>query len=154
MKKWILTAGLLLALSGAAVARDMSVQVREGELRNRPSFLGTLLGKVADGDRVSVQQQQAGWTQVKTASGQTGWIHDSALTTKRVVLSSAGGGDVRLAASGEEVALAGKGFNAEVEAAYKQQHRSLDYTWVDRMLTYKVSDARIIQFLQKGGLAQ
>ena len=59
---------------------------------------------------------------------------------------------MRLAASSDEVALAGKGFSQEVETEYKKQNRSLDYAWVDRMLTFKVSDADALRFLQEGGL--
>ena len=67
-------------------------------------------------------------------------------------LSAASGGDVRLAASSDEVALAGKGFSQEIETEYKKQNRSLDYAWVDRMLTFKVSDAEALRFMQEGGL--
>ena len=59
---------------------------------------------------------------------------------------------MRLAASSDEVALAGKGFSQEIETEYKKQNRSLDYAWVDRMLTFKVSDADALRFLQEGGL--
>ena len=69
-----------------------------------------------------------------------------------MALSAASGGDVRLAASTDEVALAGKGFSQEVETAYKKQNRSLDYAWVDRMATFKVTDAEALRFLQEGGL--
>lgn len=133
---------------------DMSVQVREGVLRNRASFLGTVTGTVAYGDQVSVGQRQAGWFEVVgTPSGATGWLHESALTPKRIVAGS-GMDDARIGASGEEVALAGKGFNKEVEAEYKKQNAKLDYAWVDRMLTFKISAGELVQFLQQGGLGQ
>ena len=62
---------------------------------------------MAYGDRVTVNQTQAGWCEVATASGASGWIHESALTPKRVVLSS-GAEDARAQSVGsEEVALAG-----------------------------------------------
>ncbi len=81
----------------------------------------------------------------------TGWIHESALTPKRVVMS-AGAGDVRSGASGEEIALAGKGFNKEVEAEYKKQNQKLDYTWVDWMGQQTIGAEQLIQFLKQGGL--
>jgi len=49
------------------------------------------------------------------------------------------------------VALAGKGFNKEVEAQYKDE-KQLDYTWVDRMEGYRVSPEQVLAFLQAGGL--
>lgn len=133
---------------------QMSVQVREGVLRNRASFLGTVTGTLAYGDRVSVGQRQAGWCEVVgSPSGATGWLHESALTPKRIVLGS-GMDDARTGASGEEVALAGKGFNKEVEAEYKKQNQALDYAWVDRMLEYQIPQVQLVEFLQQGGLGQ
>lgn len=152
MNKWILMAGVALA-AACAWGGEMSVQVRDGQLRNRASFLGTVTGTVVYGDRVTVNQTAAGWCEVTTAKGATGWIHESALTPKRIVLDS-GANDARIGASGEEVALAGKGFSKEVEAEYKKQNAKLDYAWVDRMLTFKVSDSDLVRFLQQGGLGQ
>ncbi len=153
MKKWILLGCVALAATGAWAAKEMSVQVRDGQLRSRASFLGTVTGTVAYGDRVTVNQVQAGWCEVATATGATGWIHESALTPKRVELSS-GAGDARTGASGEEVALAGKGFSKEVEAEYKKQNKDIDYTWVDWMGKQTVANDRLVQFLKEGGLAQ
>jgi uncharacterized protein YgiM (DUF1202 family) len=153
MKKWIMICCAALLATSAWAAKEMSVQVRDGQLRNRASFLGAVTGAVAYGDRVTVNQSQAGWCEVATASGKTGWIHESALTPKRVVLSS-GTDDARTGASGEEVALAGKGFSAEVEAAYKKGNPNIDYTWVDWMGKQKVSDEQLVQFLKQGDLAK
>ena len=154
MKKWILMGCAALVATGAWAAKEMSVQVRDGQLRNRASFLGTVTATVAYGDRVTVNQTQAGWCEVATASGASGWIHESALTPKRVVLSS-GTEDARAQSVGsEEVALAGKGFSKEVEAEYKKQNKDIDYTWVDWMGKQTVPPEQLVQFLKQGGLAQ
>lgn len=152
MKKWTLCISVALLAGSVCTAREMSVQVRDGQLRNRASFLGAVVGTVAYGDRVTVVQTHAGWSEVSMA-GKTGWIHESALTPKRVVMT-AGAGDVRSGASGEEIALAGKGFSQEVEAEYKKQNQQLDYTWVDWMGQQTIGAAQRIQFLKQGGLAQ
>ena len=153
MKKWILICCAALMATGAWAAKEMSVQVRDGQLRNRASFLGTVVGTVAYGDRVTVNQTQAGWCEVSLA-GKTGWIHESALTPKKVVLAS-GTTDARVQSVGsEEVALAGKGFSKEVEAEYKKQTRNVDYTLVDWMGQQKVSNDQLVQFLKQGDLAQ
>ena len=153
MMKWVAMGCAALVATGAWAAKEMSVQVRDGQLRNRASFLGTVVGTVAYGDRVSVSQEQAGWCEVATASGVKGWIHGSALTPKRVVLGS-GASDARVAASGEEVALAGKGFYKEVEAEYKKGNSQIDYTWVDWMVRQTVSNDQLVKFLKQGDLAQ
>ena len=153
MKKWILTCCAALMATGAWAVTEMSVQVRDGQLRNRASFLGTVVGTVAYGDRVTVNQTQAGWCEVSLA-GKTGWIHESALTPKKVVLAS-GTADARVQSVGsEEVALAGKGFSKEVEAEYKKQNQNVDYTWVDWMGQQTVSSERLLAFLKQGNLAQ
>ncbi len=153
MNKWMLMCCAALIATGAWAAKEMSVQVRDGQLRNRASFLGTVTGAVAYGDRVTVNQSQAGWCEVATAAGATGWIHESALTPKRLVAGS-GTDDARTGASGEEVALAGKGFSKEVEAEYKKQNKDIDYTWVDWMGKQTVPDAQLMQFLKQGELAK
>ena len=154
MKKWLLICCAALAATGAWAAKEMSVQVRDGQLRNRASFLGTVVGTVAYGDRVTVNQEQAGWCEVATAAGLSGWIHESALTPKRVVMSS-GTTEARTESVGsEEVALAGKGFSKEVEAEYKKQNQKLDYTWVDWMGKQTVPPDQLVQFQKQGNLAQ
>ena len=153
MKKWIVMCCAAMLATSVWAAKEMSVQVRDGQLRNRASFLGSVTGKVAYGDRVTVNQSQAGWCEVATAAGLTGWIHESALTPKRVELS-AGTSDAKTGASGDEVALAGKGFSKEVEAAYKKENKNIDYTWVDWMGQQKVSTEQLVQFLKQGDLAQ
>ena len=153
MKKWILICCAALVATSAWAAKEMSVQVRDGQLRNRASFLGAVVGTVAYGDRVTVNQEQAGWCEVATAAGLSGWIHESALTPKRVVMAS-GTADARAGASGEEVALAGKGFSKEVEAEYKKQNKERDYTWVDWMGKQTVPPDQLVQFLKQGDLAQ
>ena len=100
MKKWLLICCAALVATGAWAAKEMSVQVRDGQLRNRASFLGTVTGKVAYGDRVTVNQTQAGWCEVSLA-GKSGWIHESALTPKKVVLAS-GTADARVQSVGSE----------------------------------------------------
>lgn len=151
MKKYVMICCVCLVAASSWAAKQMSVQVREGQLRSRASFLGAVQAQVAYGDRVTVQKSQSGWCQVSTESGRTGWIHESALTRKRVILDS-GMNDARTGASGEEVALAGKGFSAEVEAAYKKENKKIDYTWVDWMGTLEVSEKQMLKFLEQGGL--
>ena len=152
MRTWILAGCMALVATAAWAAKEMSVQVRDGQLRNRGSFLGTVVGTVAYGDRVTVNQTQAGWCEVSIA-GKTGWIHESALTPKKVVLAS-GTTDARAGASGEEVALAGKGFSKEVESEYKKQNKNVDYTWVDWMGRQTVPSEQFVEFLKQGDLVR
>jgi SH3-like domain-containing protein len=143
---------LVLAVALATVrAGEMSVQVREGPVRATPSFLGQVVGNLAYGDRVQVLGQRPGWMQVSARGGLSGWMHQSALTEKRVVLR-AGSADVQTGASGEELALAGKGFNSDVEADFKAKNRNVDFTWVDKMEKIKVAPEAMQRFLKDGGI--
>jgi len=110
------TVFLLVFLTASATAGDatkmMSVQVRQGDVRATPYFLGKIVATLSYGDRVEVLGSKENWFRVSPrGKGVTGWMHASALSEKRIVLK-AGGTDAKVAASSGELALAGKGFNA------------------------------------------
>jgi SH3-like domain-containing protein len=155
MSRWryvLLLSVFLTAGAGAlsAAPKSMSVTVRETQARATPSFLGAVLVVLAYGDRVDVLEEQRDWIKVSLPGGKQGWVNRSALTEKRVVLQ-AGSAPVEESASSSEVALAGKGFNKEVEAQYKAEN-DLDYTWVDRMEGFVVPPEQILAFVETGGL--
>lgn len=145
--------GSLLCLSAAvalaAAARTMSVQVRKAEMRDSPNFLGRVVASLAYGDKVSVAEQSGPWSKV-AASGASGWVHNSALTTKTIVMQS--GGTAESTASSGELALAGKGFNADVESQFKANHKDVDFKWVDRMEKIVIPPQKIKSFADEGGL--
>ena len=148
MRTWL----LMLALAGplaAGAADQMSVQVQNAQLRADASFLAKMTGQVAYGARVTVLQARGDCRQVQAAGGPTGWLHQSALT-KKVISMKAGAQDVATAVSGDELALAGKGFNSDVEADFKNKNKDIDFTWIDRMEKIKVSMDEITRFLNDG----
>lgn len=140
---------LLIAVVTASAGEMMSVQVKNGQVRASPTFLGKIVATLAYGDRVETVGEQGEWMKVKTSKGQTGWIHSSALTEKKIVLAS-GSKDVQTAASGEELALAGKGFNSDVEAEFKAKNKDVDFTWVDRMEKIVILPTEMETFLKAG----
>lgn len=146
-----LALGLALAVPAAGGAQFMSVQVQQGQMRATPSFLGQVVANLPYGSQVEALTQQGPWTQVR-AGGRSGWMHQSALTRKRIAMN-AGQRDAQVAASGSELALAGKGFNSDVEAQFKANNRNVDFSWVDRMEKIKVSAVEAAAFLRVGGLS-
>lgn len=132
----------------------MSVQVRTSSVRSSPSFLGPVLFPVSYGDELTVQQKADGWVQVSSATfpGQ-GWIHESALSSRRIVIDPSGQ-DVARAVESDEIALGGRGFNEQVENAYRQNNPTIDFAWIDRMEKIEVSPAEIAAFLLQGQLTQ
>jgi SH3-like domain-containing protein len=151
-KRWLSLC--LTAMAAAAVAAGpvaMSVQVKNAQIRATPSFLGKTVAPLNYGDRLEVLEQQGDWSKVNAPGGQTGWVHTSALTKKKIAMS-AGSQNAQTAASGDELALAGKGFNSAVEADFKAKNPNIDFTWVDRMEKIKVAPDTIEQFLKAGGI--
>jgi len=151
-RRW-LSLGLIL-LASATLAGEpvsMSVQVKTGQVLDTPSFLGKVITRVNYGDRIQVLEQQGDWARVAAPDGNNGWIHSSALTKKKISMK-AGGQNAQTAASGDELALAGKGFNSDVEADFKAKNRTVDFTWVDKMEKIKVQTASMQQFLKDGGV--
>jgi len=147
-----LLVALLLCAFGlplfSATQALLSVQVKEGQLRSAPSFLGSVIAALAYGDRVELVEDKGAWKQVAIRKLK-GWMHMSALTAKKIVLQ-AGAGDVQTSATGSELALAGKGFNARVEAEFRIKNKDIDYTWVDRMEALTVKPDQMQAFLKQG----
>ncbi|GAK59580.1 hypothetical protein U27_06565 [Candidatus Vecturithrix granuli] len=150
----VLAIWLILSMAPAIVLAQnlMSVQVKTAQLRANPSFLGKVTATVAYTKQVEILETQGDW--VKAAVPGTnvkGWIHSTALTKKKILLQ-AGVSDVSQAASSDEIALAGKGFNAEVEEEFKAGNRHVDYEPINKMETIVISQKQMEAFLQQGGL--
>jgi hypothetical protein len=142
---------LLCSFNQASYSADdvfLTVQVKQGQLRSTPSFLGSITATCAYGSKVKLIEDKGAWKKV-TIRKNTGWMHESALTTKTIILE-AGKSDVKTGATKGELALAGKGFNSKVEAEFKSKNNAVNYTWVDRMETYTVKSSQMQAFLKQG----
>jgi hypothetical protein len=127
-----------------------SIQIKKGVLRESPSFLGKVVANISYGDRVEEVEKKNGWSKVKTESAEaSGWIHESAVTHKKIILST-GQTDVNQAATSDEIALAGKGFNEQVEREMQEKYPQLNYSVIDKMEKTVISDRQMKQFLEKG----
>ncbi len=133
------------------MAKTMSVQVKKCQLRNKPTFLGKVVTKLSYADKVTVEQEENSWVKVFHPQKKDGWVHVSALSEKEIILNP-NSDDIQAAASSDEIALAGKGFNQQVEKKFKESNRNIDFAWVDRMEKMTVSQNDIQSFISKGGL--
>jgi len=133
------------------MSKSMSVQVKKCQLRKKPTFLSKIVTNLNYGDPVEVEKEDQSWAEVKIAGKPGGWVHISALSGKKIVLNP-NSQDIKNAASGDEIALAGKGFNEQVEENYKKNNSNVDFTWVDKMEKFVVSQEEMISFLKQGGL--
>lgn len=123
----------------------MSVQVRSAPLRAGPSYLASGTTTLEYGDRVVIVEKRTSWFLCRHPDGRQGWLHESALSTKRIVMQASD--SVATTASSREVALAGKGFNQQVEHEFKNRNPSMDFTWVDRMESMAITEAEIRRFI-------
>ncbi|MFZ5776167.1 MAG: SH3 domain-containing protein [Thermodesulfobacteriota bacterium] len=149
----LLLAGFLLVAAVPAIASLpwMSVSVREGILRETPMPFGKVLASLGYGAQVDILAEQGQWRKVRDQQqGREGWMHAASLVDKKITLQA--GEKVGAAASQDELALGGKGFNAEVEAAYRAKGQGLDYPAVDRMERLNVASSEQECFLRDGGL--
>lgn len=135
-----------------ATESTMNVQVRAGNVRSAPSFLGPVRFSVSYGDELQVLEKAEGWVKVSSPSGSDqGWIHESALTARKIVIDPTGR-DLGRTVESDEIALGGRGFNAQVEEAYQKENPTIDFTWIDRMEAIEVSPDEIAEFLRQGDL--
>lgn len=141
----------LLATPALAKQEWLSVAVRNGALRQQPMPFGKVVASLGYGERVDVLAEQGLWRKVRDQKqGREGWMHSASLIAKTITLKP--GERVGAGASEDELALGGKGFNAQVEAEYKARGKNLDYASVDWMERIQVSPEAMREFLAKGGL--
>ncbi|OGQ99335.1 MAG: hypothetical protein A2521_14860 [Deltaproteobacteria bacterium RIFOXYD12_FULL_57_12] len=144
--------GASVLLSYAGLPREMSVQIKEGQLRESPAFLAKIVARLPYGEPVEIVAERGAWAEVSIPQRQLrGWLHVSALSSEKIRLQ-AGAASQQAGASRAEVALAGKGFDKNVEEEFRRLHPNLDFQWVDRMETFRVSTAEMQGFLAQGAV--
>ncbi|AEF83411.1 SH3 domain-containing protein [Leadbettera azotonutricia] len=152
MKKFFLLTGLLVFLATAAFAQIAKgnsawVSAKTVAVKSSTGFFASKRGTLAYGDQVSVLQVKGSWAEIRSSNGAvTGWIATSSLSARRIVATGSGSG-----ASASEVALAGKGFNQEVENAYKADG-DLNYADVDKTEAITVAEDVLLKFITDGHL--
>jgi len=127
----------------------MYVAAKTIELKSSTGFFASAKGTLAYGATVTILQINGKWAEVRSAtnSSLSGWTATANLSAKRIVSGATSG------ASASEVALAGKGFNQEIENAYKAKGK-LNYADVDRTEAQKVSKKDLQDFIVAGHLNQ
>ncbi|MDR1248348.1 MAG: SH3 domain-containing protein [Treponema sp.] len=154
MKRLILFMAFSLVMAGALcaqslVGRTMYVTAKTIEVKSSYAFFADILGTLSYGAPVSILQEYGKWVQVKSSEPPeiSGWIAAASLTSKRIISGSS------TSASANEIALAGKGFNQEVENAYRQ-NGTLNYNAIDDMEAISIPNRQLFSFLQEGRLAR
>jgi hypothetical protein len=151
MKLLIIALFMIIAASTPVRAETVTVITKQNAIRTSCKFFSPVKATVGYDDVLEVVSKEGDWFHV-TFKGVEGCIHKSAVQKKSLSLSKLTGSQGK-GTSGEEVALAGKGFNPQVEAAYKNKNPELNFGAVDRVESYKISDSELMQFIQKGELS-
>lgn len=147
----LISLSLILATCGAAFAETVRVASKENAIRTECRFFAPVRTKVRLNDLLDTVSKEGDWLRVRF-KGTSGCIHKSAVDDKQVDVSSLSGS--RRSVSGDEVALAGKGFNPQVERSYKAKHPELNFQAIDRIEENSVSEEAIKKFIRAGGLRE
>jgi hypothetical protein len=141
---WAAAGGAAQSLQG----KTMYVSTKTAPVKTSTGFFAGTRGTLRYGDQVTVLRDQGAWVEVRTVSRTpiNGWMKSAGLTTRRI---TAGSGST--SASASELALAGKGFNEDVERSY-QDSSGLDYSLIDQMESQVVSEDELYTFLMEGHL--
>jgi len=153
MKKLLLLSFIILVTAGflsaqAAKGGTLYVAVKTVTLKSNTGFFSNNIGTLYYGDIVTVLQVNGKFVEVQSAvkSSLTGWTTLSNLSAKQIV-----SGDTT-SLSFNDVGMAGKGFNHELEEAYKKSE-NLNYANVDKSEAITVQETDISRFLEDGLLS-
>ena len=138
--------------SVSVCAGTARIITKENAIREDCRFFAPVKAKVRYSETVEIISSEGDWFRVRY-KGISGCIHKSALEEKKFTFSGFTGPQSQ-AASGDEVALAGKGFNLSVEQSFKKSHPELNYQTVDMIENYSISEDDLRKFMINGGLNQ
>lgn len=149
MRRLAIAALTALAVGTAwAGSGRLTVVVEQAKVRKSPQFYAAAIGSLAYGDSVEPARSQDGWHQVAVA-GRRGWVHSSALSRRRAA-AKGGSWSGEAQSSEEEISLAGKGFNEQVESSYRGERQDLDYEAVERMVQRRIPEEIMLKFMASG----
>ncbi len=152
--------GLTLAASPAQAdePKQLTVQVKQGVVRQSPAALGKVEHTLDYGQRVAVLEKSGeSWVRIQAVddASKAGWMRASELTPRRLKLQASQGDLTPTGASASDIAMAGKGFNQQVEGDYRKQTNTRGYELleqVDSQPQYNVAPEEVPAFQQAGGV--
>lgn len=130
MKRWwLFVVVLVLGLAGTALAEVKYVQVEKARLLAKPSAFAKAKATLDYRTRVEVLGQEGAYYRVRVKTA-VGYLPARSLATTRPNFSAKLS---REYVSSDEVAMATKGFNAQVESEYRKTNPNLPYSTLDRL---------------------
>ena len=141
---------LFVISSVSLMAETVSVITKENAIRTSCRFFAPVVAVVYYNDKLEVISQQGDWFRVKYNEFE-GCIHKSAVKKQTFTLAELGSGKSK-STSEDEVALAGKGFNPEIEEEYKKENPELNFKLVDTIEELDIPEDKHINFIEEGEL--
>ena len=140
---------VLLPAQTSRGTSTMFVAIRTLNLRTSTGFFASTTSTLEYGHEVTVLQTSGDWMEISSVSnpGINGWAKSASLTPRRILP-----GD-ETSTVAREVALAGRGFNQEVENSYMESGE-LNFADVDRVEAQRVTVNQLRNFLVEGHLSQ
>jgi hypothetical protein len=154
LKTLFLISLLALLFPAFLHAETATVITKENAVREYCKFFAPVKAQVKYNDSLEIVSSEGDWFKVRFRAV-SGCIHKSAIQKK----STSTGSSFSRKGSGvsdSEAALAGKGFNPQVEASYKQNHPEMKYSLLDSVEKFdaSITDRDIARFVKAGGLTQ
>jgi uncharacterized protein YgiM (DUF1202 family) len=153
MKKKLIVICLALFITGMAVAqvgpgRTLYVAVKTIDLKSSTGLIASTVTTLNYGDEVTVVQVNGKFVEVKSSANSllTGWTTSANFTTKKIISGSTS------STSAKEFALAGKGFNQDVENSYGKQGE-INFADVDKIETITANESDLKRFIEEGRLS-
>jgi SH3-like domain-containing protein len=145
---------LLLLLPGLALGRPATV-VRITEIRSAPTFSAGALARLAEGQTVEAFERDRGWTRVRDAHGNEGWVRMLLLRYSGEGAAQAGDSGIvaalnaaRTGSSGRQVTTGVRGLDAKQLTSAKPNPAELR-----KMQGYAASQDAAAKFAAQGPLA-
>jgi replication initiation and membrane attachment protein DnaB len=150
MKILLISLFVMIIATASIHAETVTVITKQGAIRESCRYFSPVKVTAHHNDVLEVISKEGEWYKVEF-KGIQGCINKSEVEKKSISFSNIAGSE-KQSTSNEEVALAGKGFNPQIEEAYKKENPNLNFGAVNKIENYKVSESKLIKFIQSGKL--
>jgi len=142
---------VIITIPALLCAITAKVITKENFIREDAKFYSPVKLKVQFEDDVEILSESGDWLKVRFG-GVEGFIHKNAVRQQTPLRPVLLGSEIDPAESDDEVSLASKGFNPQVEASYRERNPDLNFDGVDHVEGYGVKNDTIYKFAEEGGL--
>ncbi|MBO7121774.1 MAG: SH3 domain-containing protein [Treponema sp.] len=132
-----------------AAGKKQYVSVASVDVKAKASQFSSSVGTVKYADEVIVIQADKSWSKIELPGGKSGWLPNSSLSAKKIVVKL--DGKKKSSATASELALAGKGFDSNFENTFEKTN-DVSFAPVDKIETFSTSEKDAVDFLKEGQL--